>query len=197
MDKKHIANPLTIIGAFCSIAEIAGTVILIAVSGIVQYIFLGFVVGFPILLVLLFFSFLKSDNYYRLYSPSDYPDSEMFFKLFEKMTDISNQVDSVIQETPETSGKLENVKKEINSIMESAEIAYSGKGYAIFNLITESKNGISESDIIKNLGRSYTKRILEHLLEKGLILSESATQKVGETKRTVNIYKFNPYRKDK
>jgi hypothetical protein len=195
MDKKHIANPLTIIGVFCSIAEIAGTVVLIAMSGVIQYIFLGFVIGFPVLLVLLFFNLLKSDNYYRLYSPSDYSDPEMFFKMFEKVTDIRNRVDSIILETPETSVKLESVKTEISNMMEAADIAYNGKGYAIFNMIAESPNGIKLSEITKNLGRSYTKRVLSQLLEKGFIISESAQEKSEDNiERTISIYRINPNR---
>ena len=88
MDKKHISNPLTIIGVFCSISEISGTIILLNVSGIVQYIFLGFVIGFPVAILILFFTTLNSKNYHRLYSPTDYDDSDTFRGIWEKAYDI-------------------------------------------------------------------------------------------------------------
>ena len=55
---KKISNPLTIIGIFAGIAEVAGTAVLPLMSESLQKIFIWYVMGFPILLVLLFFILL-------------------------------------------------------------------------------------------------------------------------------------------
>jgi len=49
-----------------------------------QWVFLGFVIGFPVLLLVLFFKLLNSKNYHRLYSPKDYDNSEVFMRIWEK-----------------------------------------------------------------------------------------------------------------
>lgn len=52
---KRIKNPLTIIGLFAGIAEVAGTAVLPLVSLELQKFFVWYVMGFPVLLVVLFF----------------------------------------------------------------------------------------------------------------------------------------------
>ena len=51
---KKIQNPLTVVGLFAGTAEIAGTTVLPLVSESIQNIFIWYVMGFPILLVVLF-----------------------------------------------------------------------------------------------------------------------------------------------
>lgn len=51
---KHIKNPLTIIAIFSTLAEAAGVAVLPFVSEELQRIFIWYVIGFPILLVILF-----------------------------------------------------------------------------------------------------------------------------------------------
>ena len=50
---KRVNNPLTLIAIFAGIAEIASTYAIGYVKEDLQYIFIWFVIGFPILLVLL------------------------------------------------------------------------------------------------------------------------------------------------
>jgi len=50
---RGIQNPLTIIAIFAGLAEIAGTVALATVNREIQPTFVWFVMGFPVLLVLL------------------------------------------------------------------------------------------------------------------------------------------------
>jgi len=79
---KKISNPLTIIGFFAGIAEVAGTVVLPFVTDILQPIFIWYVMGFPVILVLAFFLTLNF-NRKALYVPSDFDDEKHFMDLFE------------------------------------------------------------------------------------------------------------------
>lgn len=77
---RAINNPLTIIALFAALAEVAGTVSLVSLDKTLQQTFLWFVMGFPILLVLLFFIILI----FRprvLYGPSDYKDEKNFMSM--------------------------------------------------------------------------------------------------------------------
>lgn len=78
---KHIKNPLTIIAIFSTLAEAAGVAVLPFVSEELQRIFIWYVIGFPILLVILFFITLNF-NRQALYAPSDYKNESNFIKLF-------------------------------------------------------------------------------------------------------------------
>lgn len=75
----HISNPLTIIAIFAGLAEIGGTVVLPLLSEKNQFIFIWYVMLFPILLVIIFFYILYKKNHV-LYSPSDYQNDESFLK---------------------------------------------------------------------------------------------------------------------
>jgi cytochrome oxidase assembly protein ShyY1 len=52
---KKISNPLTIIGMFAGIAEVSGTVVLPFIDRSLQYLFIWYVMGFPVFLVAVFF----------------------------------------------------------------------------------------------------------------------------------------------
>lgn len=103
---KKIKNPLTIIGLFAGIAEIAGTTVLPLVSENVQSIFIWYVMGFPVLLVVLFFITLNF-NPKVLYSPSDFADEKNFMTL---LTQITKAVDNVITVSPDIEKKLKPVE---------------------------------------------------------------------------------------
>lgn len=74
---KHVSNPLTIIAIFAAIAEVGATVVLPFIPAQSQQIFLWFLIGFPTLLVLLFFLTLNF-NHRVLYAPSDYREDSSF-----------------------------------------------------------------------------------------------------------------------
>jgi len=77
---KTIANPLTIIGLFAALSEVAMVVALKSVDPDQQYVFIWFVMGFPALLVVLFFITLNF-NHEVLYAPSDYRDDATFIAM--------------------------------------------------------------------------------------------------------------------
>ena len=110
---KKIKNPLTIIGLFAGIAEIAGTTVLPLVSDTVQSIFIWYVMGFPVLLVVLFFLTLNF-NPKVLYSPSDFADEKNFMAL---LTQITQAVDGVIATSPDIEEQLKPVETAIEAAM--------------------------------------------------------------------------------
>jgi len=76
---KKVSNPLTLIGMFAGICEVAATGVLPLLSGQVQDVFVWFVMLFPVLLVGLFFLTLNFNNKV-IYAPSDYRDERNFME---------------------------------------------------------------------------------------------------------------------
>ena len=74
---KHVSNPLTVIAIFAAIVEVCATAVLPFASPASQQVFLWFLIGFPTLLVILFFLTLNF-NHQVLYAPSDYRDDSSF-----------------------------------------------------------------------------------------------------------------------
>jgi hypothetical protein len=113
MDIKRIYNPLTIIAIFAGLAEIAGTGIIPFINTDLQKIFIWYVMGFPLILVGLFFVTLNF-NHKTLYSPSDFSDENNFIKaLFMK--------NEIVKNSEITSGKIEQVKNDIKELKRSDE----------------------------------------------------------------------------
>ena len=77
---RQVNNPLTLIGIFAGIAELAGTVVLPFVEPAVQSKFVWFVMLFPVLLVMLFFITLWAVPHV-LYAPSDWQDEGNFVRM--------------------------------------------------------------------------------------------------------------------
>lgn len=83
-----IKNPLTIIAIFAGIAEVSGTVVLPFVDKTNQWLFICFLISFPILLIGLFFVTLNFNNK-ALYAPSDYQDEKNY--ILTNRYDMSRQ----------------------------------------------------------------------------------------------------------
>lgn len=80
---KKISNPLTIVAIFASLAEVAGTVSLGLIDLEIQKVFIWYVMGFPVLLVLAFF-FTLNWNTKVMYAPGDYADEDNFMSIIRK-----------------------------------------------------------------------------------------------------------------
>jgi hypothetical protein len=80
-----IRNPLTVIGVFAGVSEVSGTVVLPRLAEGAQATFIWFVMGFPCLLVILFFVTLNF-NPKCLYAPSDYRDEGMFSQMMSGLS---------------------------------------------------------------------------------------------------------------
>lgn len=113
---KRIKNPLTIIGLFAGIAEVAGTAILPLVSIELQKFFIWYVMGFPVLLVVLFF-FTLNKNPKVLYAPSDFVDEKNFMEL---LTKAGETMTNVIENNP----SIENELKPLEKLVENMALYY-------------------------------------------------------------------------
>jgi hypothetical protein len=76
---KKISNPLTIIAIFAGLAEVSGTIVLPMLDKSIQPIFIWFLIGFPTLLILLFFITLNF-NSRVLYAPADFKNEDNYLK---------------------------------------------------------------------------------------------------------------------
>ena len=94
---KAVSNPLTIIAIFAGLAEIASTVALAALDSSLQVIFIWFVMGFPILLVLLFFATLNF-NPKVLYAPSDFKDEANFMNTVIGTRNVSASLEQMTEQ---------------------------------------------------------------------------------------------------
>ncbi|MCB6415113.1 FHA domain-containing protein [Faecalimonas umbilicata] len=116
---KKIQNPLTIIGIFAGIAEVAGTTVLPFVDTELQKIFICYVMGFPLLLVILFFLTLNK-NPKVLYAPSDFADEKNFMKL---LANADHMLTSTLDANPELKENLKPLEQFIESAaMDSNEL---------------------------------------------------------------------------
>lgn len=101
-----IKNPLTVIAIFAGLAEVSATLALPQVSEDIQFVFVWFVMGFPILLVVLFFGTLWMKPKV-LYAPSDFQDENNWMTSFappsssKRAIEISAVDEEDIQPTPE------------------------------------------------------------------------------------------------
>jgi hypothetical protein len=173
---KAVNNPLTIIAIFAALAEIAGTVALAAVDKEIQHIFVWFVMGFPLLLVLLFFITLNF-NPTVLYAPSDFRNEENFLNtligtqnvsisLEEVTTQLEEAKDKILSQTIEQISaageaekskisdildrQLSKIEDRISSIRHEADIAYQG----IARLPRDSKSPSVGFRVVKELRKS-------------------------------------------
>ncbi|MCG7851370.1 MAG: winged helix-turn-helix domain-containing protein [Methanosarcinaceae archaeon] len=94
---RFIKNPLTIIAIFAGLAEIAGTSALALVDKDLQSIFLWFVMGFPFLLVCLFFLTLNF-NPTVLYAPSDFQDEQNFLHILLSRRKLAESVEMITEQ---------------------------------------------------------------------------------------------------
>lgn len=102
-NRNKVQNPLTIIAIFAGLAELAGTGVLIGLPLEIQKVFVWFVMGFPIGLVLSFFLVLVF-KHEVLYAPSDFADENHFVGLLRKRREINTELN-------EATALLEEVKK--------------------------------------------------------------------------------------
>jgi len=102
---RAVNNPLTIVAIFAALAEIAGTVALAAVDKSVQGTFIWFVMGFPLLLVLVFFATLNF-NAKVLYAPSDFEKEENFLETIRGTQRVSVEIEKITRELEEARNKI-------------------------------------------------------------------------------------------
>lgn len=92
-----VKNPLTVIAIFCGVAETSGAACLPFLAPEVQATYVWFLMLFPALVVVLFFSVLYL-KHKVLYAPSDYKD-ERNFMVFTQAS-VDQVVDKIRSEQP-------------------------------------------------------------------------------------------------
>ena len=111
MNDKKITNPLTIVGIFSGVAEIAGTTVLAFLSPELQALFIWYVMLFPVLLVLLFF-ITWNFNSEVLYSPGDFQDEKNFLVYHANKTSFDS---SVKEDIDKAKDELEQISRSLKS----------------------------------------------------------------------------------
>ncbi len=102
----HVKNPLTIIAIFAGLVEVSGTGVLPFLEIANQGIFVWFLMGFPSVLVGLFFITLNF-NHTVLYSPGDYSDQANFMKLIKQLrSPTTNDLGDAVKPSAESSISL-------------------------------------------------------------------------------------------
>lgn len=110
---KAINNPLTIVGIFAALSEVAGTITIGLITPELQKTFIWFLIGFPSFLVSIFFItlFVKRE---ALYSPSDYSDEANFMINLVK----SANKDKAIKDTKkEVETIVDDIKKTLKTLI--------------------------------------------------------------------------------
>src|SRR2546422_9135520 len=102
---RAVSNPLTVIAIFAALAEVASTVAVAAVDPTVQRVFIWFVMGFPVLLVGLFFLTLNF-NPRVLYAPSDFRDEANFLTMALGGQRLTADLDAVTRQIDEAQREL-------------------------------------------------------------------------------------------
>ncbi|MCC2605792.1 TPR end-of-group domain-containing protein [Planctobacterium marinum] len=117
---KPVSNPLTIIAIFAGLAEIGGTIVLPLLEKDIQSIYVWFLMGFPICLVLVFFWTLYN-NHSVLYAPSDFKDDKHFMQLLDEKLDVvsdkvkeefENKLDAITQAQSLVRRGMDSLKSE-------------------------------------------------------------------------------------
>jgi hypothetical protein len=113
---KKISNPLTVIAIFAGIAEVSGSSVLPFLESSNQTVFIFFVMGFPTLLICLFFATLNW-NHKVLYAPTDFREDKSFLETIRKQTpqEISDSLERKSKESI-------NIGEDITVIKRRAEI---------------------------------------------------------------------------
>jgi hypothetical protein len=147
---QKISNPLTIVGIFAGLAEVAGTVALGLIAQDIQKVFIWFVMLFPIILVLAFFILLwfKPQS---LYAPSDYKNEENFVSIMDKTKSVKEQIEEALQ-------SVNNSKLELQQLAEGETFDKNQKEQIIANnneyLEGLTKNLISIQETVSDLTTS-------------------------------------------
>ncbi len=125
---KRINNPLTIIAIFAALAEVNATIAIGLIDPSLHYIFIWFVIGFPSILVILFFITLNF-NTKVMYSPSDYKDDKNFMdSLFgnyygenKSSKEDKDEIDTKKLEKELENKITENLQKKLNETIKDSK----------------------------------------------------------------------------
>lgn len=105
---KKVSNPLTIIAIFAGLAEVSGAIVLPFIEAENQRHFMYFLIGFPTILVLLFFLTLNL-NHKVLYSPSDFANDETFVRVMNTTRKVGSNFEALVN-------RISDIQLELNAL---------------------------------------------------------------------------------
>lgn len=158
-NRSKVQNPLTIIAIFAGLAELAGTGVLIGLPIEIQRIFVWFVMGFPVGLVLAFFLVLIF-KHEVLYAPSDFVDENNFIELLKrkKVQEDLAEASGILQEakqlaTEQTISKEPETYKELlerfDKVMEKLDDAkQTNNSDGVDNYLTNQRKRYEEAEAV-------------------------------------------------
>lgn len=158
-----IKNPLTIIAIFAGIAEISSTSVLPFISETNQSHFIWFVMGFPTLLVVMFFATLNL-NHKVLYAPSDYRDDESFLQAMSHA---------------QAAAKAAKYREEIQLVDTNIGVSESKAGAS--SPSEQTKNGIALQELLKRSARG------SYFLAEELVLNKLSSELQGNFRREMMV----------
>lgn len=182
MKFEKIANPLTIVAAFCSIAEIAAVSVMPKLSESLQGTFIWFVMLFPAGLLLCFF-LTWNFNPRVLYSPSDFKDEVNFLRYVATKQQAERAkaiVDTAVENgeiDPDTAGEIKisltEMLETLNSIFKHAE-ADMQKFDKLMVLLLSNEQGLSTKEVSEKLGYStaHANQLLNDAVKQGFAKKE-------------------------
>lgn len=182
------------IGIFAGIAEVAGTVVLPFVSEQLQYIFIWYVMIFPVFLVGLFFYTLIRHNK-KLYAPSDFANEENFIKLANEMNNIET-IAATVKSNDENSVKeletsVDRAKAYLDSIMHEKLDNISDTAVLPLKLVkvlSDNPDGLTQREIAEKLGMSLAgaRRMIQNMKMNGLVYETIITDTTnGISRKTI------------
>lgn len=152
LPQNTIKNPLTIIGIFAAISEISGTTVLAFLTEDIQKIFVWYVIFFPVLLVVLFFTVILT-KHQALYAPSDFKTDEAFSGLIKNV-----QSQSSLESKNKKRSEIEEIHED--SLISAKTVA---EEKVVYNTLNSTKIDyfIAEELAIKKLSEEYGERFLQ------------------------------------
>ena len=114
---KSINNPLTVVAIFAALSEVAGAVTLPLVESSLQSIYIWFVMGFPIILLVLFFLTLNF-NSTVLYAPGDYEDEANFLAALQSKK-YDRNLDQLTEQIEKSKTEISELRNNTANISES------------------------------------------------------------------------------
>ncbi|MBU2887647.1 helix-turn-helix domain-containing protein [Gilvimarinus agarilyticus] len=157
----RVSNPLTIISIFAGLAEIMATTALLKLPIELQGIFIYFVMGFPTLLVILFFIVLVFKNK-ALYAPSDFTNQEHYLELNDLKRSIETNVSAAFDSIEGVSADEKiRLRKHVDSSLQSS--FRSTRREQILNYLEEKSGTTKEICEITGIHPSYGSLILKNL----------------------------------
>lgn len=127
-----VRNPLTIIAIFAGIAEVSGTGILPFIDASNQQIFIYFLIGFPVLLLILFFLTLNFNNSV-LYAPSDFTNEENYMKVARYNSAESRMEEIKLSSTEQIKMMSEDIKTLRTELSVYKKMSYSENRTSVKN----------------------------------------------------------------